>query len=76
MLTMQASGNSFLALSNLPEVQRFYDEARNTKSIQVLTLCRDYDYTHASGVYEREEVYVSGDRRLGANQEATPQRRR
>ncbi len=35
-------------LSDLPEVQRFYDEARQSKNIQVLTFCSDYDYTHAS----------------------------
>ena len=44
-------------LSNLPEVQRFYDEVRHTKNIQVLTLCRDYDYTHASG-YMKEKKYT------------------
>jgi len=36
-----------LGLSNLPEVQRFYDKVKGSKSIQVLTFCRDYDYTHA-----------------------------
>lgn len=43
-------------LSDLPEVQRFYDEARRTKDIQVLTFCRDYDYTHASE-YMKEKKY-------------------
>lgn len=33
---------------DLPEVQRFYDKVRDTKNLQVLTFCRDYDYTHAS----------------------------
>ena len=32
---------------DLPEVQRFYDEVRNAKNIQVLTFCGDYDYMHA-----------------------------
>jgi peroxiredoxin len=43
-------------LSDLPEVQRFYDEAKHTKNIQVLTFCRDYDYTHASE-YMKEKKY-------------------
>ncbi len=43
-------------LSDLPEVQRFYDRARRTKDIQVLTFCRDYDYTHASE-YMKEKKY-------------------
>jgi hypothetical protein len=45
-----------MPLSNLPEVQRFYNEARRTKNIQVLTFCRDYDYTHASE-YMNERKY-------------------
>jgi hypothetical protein len=43
-------------LSDLPEVQRFYNEVRHTKNIQVLTFCRDYDYTHASE-YMKEKKY-------------------
>jgi len=43
-------------LSDLPEVQRFYDELRHTKNIQVLTFCRDYDCTHASE-YMKEKKY-------------------
>jgi hypothetical protein len=43
-------------LSDLPEVQRFYDKAKRTKNIQVLTFCRDYDYTHASE-YMKEKKY-------------------
>jgi hypothetical protein len=43
-------------LSNLPEVQRFYNEVRNSKNVQVLTFCRDYDYTHASE-YMKERKY-------------------
>jgi hypothetical protein len=34
-------------LPDLPELQRFYDRVKTTKNIQVLTFCRDYDYTHA-----------------------------
>ena len=36
-----------LGLPDLREVQRFYDSARGTSKFQVLTFCRDYDYTHA-----------------------------
>ena len=36
-------------------MQRFYNEVRQTKNIQVLTFCRDYDYTHASaGIKEKK----------------------
>jgi len=34
-------------LPDLPELQRFYDRVKTAKKIQVLTFCRDYDYTHA-----------------------------
>ena len=43
-------------LSNLPEVQRFYTQTRQTKNIQVLTFCGDYDYTHAPQ-YVKEKQY-------------------
>jgi len=43
-------------LSDLPEVQRFYNNVRERKDIQVLTFCRDYDYTHASE-YMKEKKY-------------------
>jgi hypothetical protein len=43
-------------LSDLPEVQRFYDKAKRTKNIQVLTFCRDYDYTHAAE-YIKDKKY-------------------
>ena len=43
-------------LSDLPEVQRFFNEVKQTKNIQVLTFCRDYDYTHASE-YMKEKRY-------------------
>ncbi len=43
-------------LSDLPGVQRFYDEVRHTKDTQVLTFCRDYDYTHASE-YMKDKKY-------------------
>jgi hypothetical protein len=43
-------------LSDLPEVQRFYDKVRATQTIQVLTFCRDYDYTHAPE-YMKEKSY-------------------
>ena len=36
-----------LGLPNLREVQRFYDSVKGTDKLQVLTFCRDYDYTHA-----------------------------
>ena len=38
---------SIPGLPDLPELQPFYDKVRNTKNIQVLTFCRDYDYMHA-----------------------------
>ena len=43
-------------LSDLPAVQRFYDQVKDTKNIQVLTLCRDFDYTHAPD-YVKEKKY-------------------
>jgi len=43
-------------LSDLPAVQRFYDQVKETKNIQVLTLCRDFDYTHAPD-YVKEKKY-------------------
>ncbi len=48
--------NVISGLSDLPEVQRFYDEVRQSKSIQVLTFCSDHDYTHASE-YMKEKKY-------------------
>jgi hypothetical protein len=44
-------------LPDLPELQRFYDNVRNSKNIQVLTFCRDYDYTHARD-YMKEKSYT------------------
>jgi len=44
-------------LSDLPEVQRFHDMVKHTGRIQVLTFCRDYDYTHASE-YMKEKKYT------------------
>ncbi len=38
---------SLPGLPDLPEIQRFYDQEKSSKNIQVLTFCRDYDYTHA-----------------------------
>jgi peroxiredoxin len=38
----------------LPELQRFYDEAKNSKNIQVLTFCRDYE----SGDAMRAQDYM------------------
>jgi hypothetical protein len=43
-------------LSDLPEVQRFYDEVRQSRNIQVLTFCSDHDYTHAPE-YMKETKY-------------------
>jgi hypothetical protein len=43
-------------ISDLPEVQRFYDKTRGAKNIQTLTFCRDYDYTHAAE-YMKERKY-------------------
>jgi peroxiredoxin len=34
--------------ADLPELQRFYDKVKSTRSIQVLAFCTDYDYTHAT----------------------------
>jgi peroxiredoxin len=34
-------------LVDLDEVERVHREVKGSKSIQVLTLCTDYDYTHA-----------------------------
>jgi peroxiredoxin len=45
------------SLPDLPEVQRFYDKAKNTSNIQVLTFCGDYDYTHAPE-YIRQAKYT------------------
>ncbi len=36
-----------MGLPDLKEVQRFHDRAKDTGKLQVLTFCRDYDYTHA-----------------------------
>jgi hypothetical protein len=36
-----------MGLPDLKEVQRFHDSAKDTGKLQVLTFCRDYDYTHA-----------------------------
>jgi peroxiredoxin len=43
-------------LSDLPEVQRFYDKVRQSNNAQVLTFCSDHDYTHASA-YMKEKKY-------------------
>jgi hypothetical protein len=43
-------------ISNLPEGQRFHNEASRSKNVQVLTFCRDYDYTHAPE-YMKERKY-------------------
>jgi hypothetical protein len=43
------------AFRDLPELQRFYDKVRNSKSIQVLTFCNDYDYMHAHDFIQREK---------------------
>ena len=45
-----------IGLSDLPEVERFYDGVRQKKNVQVLTFCYDYDYTHASE-YMKERKY-------------------
>jgi hypothetical protein len=34
-------------LPDQPELQRFYDTVKSGNRIQVLSFCRDYDYTHA-----------------------------
>src|SRR5581483_10893746 len=39
------------------ELQRFYDEVRNRKNLQVLTFCVDYDYTHAAA-YMQQRNYT------------------
>jgi peroxiredoxin len=38
---------SLRGLPELPELQAFYEKTRDNKNVQVLTFCRDYDYTHA-----------------------------
>jgi hypothetical protein len=48
--------NIVSGLSDLPEVQRFYDKVRRSKNIQVLTFCNDYDYTHAAE-YMKQNKY-------------------
>jgi cytochrome c biogenesis protein CcmG/thiol:disulfide interchange protein DsbE len=40
--------------NNLPEVQRFFDQVKGAKNLQVLTFCRDYDYTHAPEFMKRK----------------------
>jgi len=46
--TLHRNGRGTLhGLPDIPELQRFYDEVRNAKNIQVLTFCDDYDCTHA-----------------------------
>lgn len=40
-----------------PELQRFYEKAKNTPNLQVLTFCMDYDYMHAH-VYMKEKQYT------------------
>jgi hypothetical protein len=42
----------------LPELQRSYDEAKNSKNIQVLTFCRDYE----SGNTMRAQDYMKQKR--------------
>jgi hypothetical protein len=44
-------------ITDLPGLQSFYDKARNAKNIQVLTFCRDYDYTHAPD-YMKQRKYT------------------
>ncbi len=44
-------------LPELPELERFYKNLRASKKVQVLTFCRDYDYTHASD-YMNEKGYT------------------
>jgi peroxiredoxin len=40
-----------------PELQRFYEKIKDSKSIQVLTFCTDYDYNHAP-VYMKQRGYA------------------
>jgi hypothetical protein len=42
---------------DLPELQRFYDKVRDTKNIEVLAFCKDYDYTHAPE-YMKQKQYT------------------
>jgi hypothetical protein len=65
-----ALGFSFLFLS-IGAVERFYDKVKNTKNIQVLTFCQDYDYARAR-LHETERAHISSDRRLGFDQKAFP----
>jgi peroxiredoxin len=43
--------------SEHPELQRFYERTKESKNIQVLTFCTDYDYTHAPA-YMTEKHYT------------------
>jgi len=52
---------------DLTGVQRFYDKVKDSKNIQVLGLCTDYDRPR---VYETGKVHLSSDRRLGFDKEA------
>ncbi len=42
-----------IGFPDLREVQRFYDKAKGTTRLQVLTFCADYDYTHAPEYMKR-----------------------
>jgi peroxiredoxin len=44
-------------LPELDQLQRFYEEVRRSKTLQVLAFCRDYDYTHAPA-YMKEKHYT------------------
>jgi hypothetical protein len=42
---------------DFPELQRFYGKVKSGDRIQVLSFCRDYDYTHAPE-YMKEAGYT------------------
>jgi hypothetical protein len=47
----------FLLDPDLPGLQRFYDRVKDAPNLQVLTFCKDYDYTHAPE-YMQERQYT------------------
>jgi hypothetical protein len=53
-------------LPNLLEIQRFFSKQKIGSNIQVLTFCRDYDYTHAHDYMLEKQYYfpVIADWRL------------
>jgi hypothetical protein len=53
----QQSLTTYYGFPDLPELQRFHDKVKSAGKMQVLTFCRDYDYTHASD-YIKDAKYT------------------